>query len=119
MGVITYVQGLCIHKFGMDSPPSKTWRHPDHGDTNGIYMCETQQSIRYQQMPHLPLGVDVEQMEICAIRRLHQRVNTIDTYGGLVRCSGTPGVRMVDERSGTVRLSTNQWVIIILRRSHV
>jgi hypothetical protein len=57
MGVITCLQGLCIHKLGMDSPASKTWQHPDHGDNNGIYTCETQQSIRYQQMPHLPSGI--------------------------------------------------------------
>jgi hypothetical protein len=40
VGVIICIYDICIHQFGMDSPPSKTWRNPDHGGTNGFYMCE-------------------------------------------------------------------------------
>jgi hypothetical protein len=57
MGVITFMQGLCIHQVGMDSPARKTWRHPDKRGTNIIYTCETQQSIRYQHIHHLPSGI--------------------------------------------------------------
>jgi hypothetical protein len=46
-----------IHQLGMGFPSSKTWQHPDCGGTNGIYRCETQQSICYQQMSYLPLGI--------------------------------------------------------------